>query len=81
MSDFFTDLGNAARRVASNVSTEVNIAALEQKIKDAQCILGKLYYQAYITGNQPYGPEYQAQVDNISRLQQEIQLKRQSNHV
>ncbi len=81
MSDFFSDLGNAARRVASGVTTEVGVVALEQKVKDAHRILGQLYYQAVAQGQQPFGPEFDAQVENIRRLQQEIQFKRQSYNV
>lgn len=81
MNEFFDKLGNAARRVASGVSTEVSVAALEQKVKDAQRILGGLYFKAVTEGQAPQGPEFEAQVDTIARLQEEIRLKRQSHEV
>ena len=81
MGDFFSDLGNAARRMVSGVSAEVSVAALEQKVKDSQRILGQLYYKAISQGQAPEGPEFDAQVANIRRLQYEIRLKRQSYKV
>ena len=81
MSDFFENIGYAARRAVSTVSTEVNIAALEQKIKDAQRRLGQLYYDAVTNGNMPIGPEYTAQVEAIRQLQAEIDAKRRSHEV
>lgn len=81
MSDFISNIGNAARRVASGVSTEVSVAALEQKIKDAHRVLGNLYFQAVSQGTEPYGPEFDVQVNTIRRLQQEIRMKRQAHDV
>ena len=81
MSDFFSDLGNAARRVVSGVSTEVSVAALEQKVKDSQRLLGQMYYQAVSGGEPVEGPGFDAQVETIRRLQEEIRLKRMSHEV
>ena len=81
MNEFFDKLGSAARRVASGVSTEVSVAALEQKVKDAQLILGQLYFKAVTEGEAPQGAEFDTQVDTIRRLQEEIRIKRQSHQV
>lgn len=81
MSDFFSNIGDAARRVASGVGTELSVAALEQKIKDAHRVLGNLYFQAVSQGQSPQGPEFDAQVNTIRRLQQEIRVKRQSHDI
>ena len=81
MSDFFENLGNAAKRAVSNVSMEVNVAALEQKIKDAQRIIGQLYCDAMRNGTAPVGPEFDQQVQTIARLQAEIADKRRSNEI
>lgn len=81
MSDFFSNIGNAARRVASGVGTELSVAALEQKIKDAHRVLGNLYFQAVSQGQPPHGPEFDAQMNTIRHLQQEIKIKRQSHNV
>lgn len=78
MSDFLNDLGNAAKRVVSGVGTEVSVASMEQKVKDAQKILGQLYYRAVTEGEEPKGPEFDAQVKIIRQLRREIRQKRQS---
>lgn len=81
MSDFFSDLGDAARRVVSDVSTGVNVAALEQKIRDAQRILGQLYFKAVCEGEEPQGPEFDEQVETIRQLKRQIHQKRKSHDV
>ena len=58
MNDFFDRLGAAARRAADTVTIEVNVAAEEQKIKEAYQALGKLYYQASRSGSEPTGPDF-----------------------
>ena len=81
MSDFFSNLSDATRRVASTIGTEVTVAALEQKVKDAYRILGQLYYKAAVQGQEPGGPAFDAQIETIRRLQREIRQKRLSNQV
>ncbi len=81
MNDFWDNLGNAAKRMVSNVGTEVSIAALEQKIVDAQRIIGQLYCDALRKGEQPAGPEFDQQIQIIHRLQAEIRDKRRSRTV
>lgn len=46
MNDFLNKLSAVAKRTADTVSTTVNVAAEEQKIKEAYQAVGKLYYQA-----------------------------------
>ena len=58
MNEFFDKLGAAARRAADTVTTEVNVAAQEQKIKEAYQALGKLYYQAVSNGTEKGGAEF-----------------------
>ena len=55
MHDFFDKLGAAAKRAASTVASEVNVAAEEQKIRECYQALGKLYYQAVKEGMEPSG--------------------------
>ena len=50
MHDFFDKLGSAAKRAASNVANEVNVAAEKQKLSDAYRDLGKRYYKALKSG-------------------------------
>lgn len=52
MNELFGKLGAAAKRAADTVSTSVNVAAEEQKIKEAYQALGKMYYQARRDGSE-----------------------------
>lgn len=65
MHDFFDKLGAAAKRAASTVASEVNVAAEEQKVKECYLALGKLYYQAVKEGMEPAGAaaEYCDRID------------------
>ena len=58
MSDFFDRLAAAAKRAADSVSTEVSVAAEEQRIKEAYQALGKLYYNAARSGAELNGPDF-----------------------
>lgn len=58
MNDFLDKLGAAAKRAADSVSTEMNVAAEEQKIRESYQALGKLYYQASRNGAEPSGPDF-----------------------
>lgn len=58
MNDFFDKLGAAAKRAASTVSTEVSVAAEEQKIREQYQVLGKLYFRAKRTGEETEGLEF-----------------------
>ena len=65
MHDFFDKLGSAAKRAASNVANEVNVAAEKQKLSDAYRDLGKLCYQALKQGSTPDFPDRVEQIDAL----------------
>lgn len=80
MSDFFDNLGAAAKRTAGKVNTQVAIAAQEQKAKDAYQILGKLYYQAIQAGAAPEGPDFDRAIAQAKNALDRInQLRAQEN--
>ena len=81
MSDFWSDLGAAVKKAANDVSTEVSIAAKEQKLKEQFLMLGKLYFQAARQGKPLEGPEFSAHVDKILSLQQQILDQRDASRV
>ena len=72
MSDFFNDLESAFKRVASSVSSEVTLAAREQKAREAFQTLGRMYYKAVQSGAPVENGELQEQVQKIEALLQEI---------
>ncbi|MBQ5711744.1 MAG: hypothetical protein IIV61_03935 [Oscillospiraceae bacterium] len=76
MSDIFDDLSNAARRLAGNVSTEVSVAALEQKVADAYRGLGRMYFEAAQRGERCEGPAFDKHVAEIASLLEQIRQKR-----
>ena len=65
MNDFLNKLSAAAKRAADTVSTEVSVAAEEQKIREAYQALGKLYYQASRDGKELNGEEFTAQCAKV----------------
>ena len=80
MSDFFAKLGAAAKRAANNVSTEVSVAAEEQKIREAYQALGKLYFQAKHTGGELDGLDFADQCRKVEASLKRInELKRAKN--
>ena len=80
MSDFFDKLGAAAKRAANNVSTEVSVAAEEQKIREAYQALGKLYFQANRDGKELTGPDFAEQCGKVDESIKRInELKRAKN--
>lgn len=81
MSDFFDDLGKAARRVASNVGTEFSVAVQEQKVKEAYQTLGRLYYKAAQEGTEIQGGEFDTQVVKIRDLLAQIEELRRNQNV
>ncbi len=78
---FFNKVGAVARRTADAVANDVNIAAEEQKVRDAYRDLGKLYYQAVQTSTLPAGKEFDAQVLVIQEGLEKINQLRQKNRV
>lgn len=80
MNDFFDKLGAAAKRAANAVSTEVNVAAEEQKLREAYQALGKLYYKAKRAGQEPEGIDFADQCRKIDAALKRIdELKRANN--
>lgn len=80
MSDFFDKLSAAAKRAADTVSTEVSVAAEEQKIREAYQALGKLYYQASREGKDLTGEEFTAQIARVDAAIHRIkELKNRKN--
>ncbi len=80
MSNFIDDLSSAVKRVASSVSTEVTVAAREQKLREAYQKLGRMTYQAHVNGREAKGPKFDAQIFAIDDLRRQIEeLRRQEN--
>lgn len=80
MNELFDKLGAAAKRAANAVSTEVNVAAEEQKIREAFQALGKLYYKAKRAGTEPAGFEFDEQCRKVEASMKRInELKSNKN--
>ena len=76
MSDFFDKLGAAARHEADTVSTDLNIVAHEQRVREGYQALGKLYYQYVSSGIVPEGTEFDEKVAVVAaELERIAQLK------
>ena len=81
MNDFLDKLEAVVRKTANTVSTEVNVAAQEQKIKEAYQALGKLYYQAVREGKEPTGPDFADQCRKVDAHRKRIQEIKDSRTV
>ena len=80
MNELFDKLGAAAKRAANAVSTEVSVAAEEQKIREAYQALGKLYFKAKRTGGELDGIEFADQCRKVEASIKRInELKRSKN--
>ena len=80
MNEFLSKLGAAAKRAADTVSTEVSVAAEEQKIREAYQALGKLCYQANKEGKALGGEEFDAQYAKVDAAMARIkELKDRKN--
>lgn len=80
MNDFFDKLGAAAKRAANAVSTEVSVAAEEQKIREAYQALGQLYFKAKRTGKETDGLDFADQCRKVEASLKRInELKRTNN--
>ena len=73
MANFLDDLGNAVKKLAGDVTTEVSVVAKQQKLKEAYQKLGRMHYQAVQQGAEAAGPEFVRQMAVIRSLQQQIQ--------
>ena len=76
MHDFFDKLGAAAKRAASNVANEVNVAAEKQRLSDCYRDLGKLCYQAMKRGETPECAEQIAKIDEALKRIAELKDRR-----
>ena len=81
MNDFFDRLGAAAKRAAGSVSTEINVAAEEQKIKECYVSLGKLCYNAAKSGLDASGAEFDELYSRIDASNERIRQLRDQNQV
>ena len=81
MNEFFDKLGAAARRAADTVSTEVSIAAQEQKIRESYQALGKLCYKANKEGLAPAGEAFQTHYAKIDECMKRIAELKESKKV
>lgn len=81
MGNIFDDLGKAVTRVANSVGTEFNVAAQEQRLKEAYQVLGRMHYEAIQAGMVTSGAEFDAQMDKISGLIAAIRDMRQAQNV
>jgi hypothetical protein len=81
MSNFFDDLGKAVTRAANSVSTEFNVAALEQRLREAYQVLGRMHYDALQAGMVAAGPEFDAQMTKINELVCTIRETRNAQNV
>ena len=72
MANFLDDLGNAFKKLADDVTTEVSVTAKQQKLKGEYQKLGRMYYQAARKGRSTEGAEFEQQVAVIYDLLQQI---------
>lgn len=80
MADFFDRLYAAGKQAANTVATGVNVAAEEQKIREAYQTLGKLYFQAKRSGMETEGLEFADQCRQIeARLKRIEEMKSRQN--
>lgn len=80
MNELFDKLGAAARRAAGSVSTELSIAAQEQKAQEAYMALGKLCYGAHKNQLAPSEETLQAYYARIDACLERIdQLRRKQS--
>ena len=80
MNELFDKLGAAAKRAANAVTTEVSVAAEEQKIREAYQALGKLYFKAKRTGGELDGIDFADQCRKVEASIRRInELKRSKN--
>ena len=82
MNELFDKLGAAAKRAANAVTTEVSVAAEEQKIREAYQALGKLYFKAKRTGGELDGIDFADQCRKVEASIKRInELKRSKEYI
>ena len=58
MANFFDQLGDAVKRAADSVVSDVSVAVEEQKVREHYQALGKLYYHAIRAGKPLEGIDF-----------------------
>lgn len=81
MNDVFDKICAVTKHAANSVATEVNVAAEEQKIREAYQTLGKLYFGAKRAGKEPEGLEFADQCRKIEARMKRIQELRSRKDV
>lgn len=81
MSNFFDDLGKAMTRAVNSVSADFNVAAQEQRLKEAYQVLGRMHYEAVQAGKEVSGQEFDAQMAKIGDLIAAIREIRRNQNV
>lgn len=66
MNDFLSKMGAVARHTANTVSTDLSIAAHEQRAREAYQALGKLYYNYVSSGLAPEGKVFDEKMEKIA---------------
>lgn len=81
MSNFFDDVGKVVTRAVHSVGKEFNVAAQEQRLKEAYQVLGRMHFDAVQAGIPLTGPEFDAQMAKIADLVASIRDMRQAQNV
>ncbi len=81
MNDILDRICAVTKHAANSVATEVNVAAEEQKIREAYQLLGKLYFQAKRAGREPEGLEFADQCRKIEARLKHIKEMRSRKDV
>ncbi len=66
----------ATRHAADSAKLSINIAAEEERLKNAYAALGRLYYEALEAGTTPEGEAFRQQLALIRQTLQKIELYR-----
>ncbi len=81
MNDIFDKICAVTKNAATSVATEVNVAAEQQKIREAYQMLGKLYFGAQRSGKAPEGAEFSDLCQRIESHLKNIQELRSRKDV
>lgn len=81
MSNFFDQLGAAARRTADKVGNQVSIAAQEQKVREAYQALGKVCYRLAKNDGAPAGAEFEAAMARTEAALEALRALKDRDHV
>ncbi len=81
MNEIIDKICAVTKHAATSVATEVNVAAEEQKIREAYQLLGKLYFGAKRAGREPEGLEFADQCRKIEMHMKRIKQLRSRKDV